>query len=304
MPFEELDEGQQTERPTDAVAIAQPLVSLCCVSEPFAGGGEIAGEEGDPGAVLFDVCQAALVAEGRVQAVGFTEEPLGIDQRATEHLDEPAHAQRVRELSGFVGVAEQVDRLTELAAGVVDAAGDLAERTTQPERLGLQPHVGEGLGQHLQRVDVVAGGGEVALVDVRAGAHRVQVGELGVVGAGADRQLECSRRMAHGHAQAAGVERAIGGGGEQDDCLLDHVGGHTLDGAQLLHQLCCRCRVVCPIVELADRAHRLGHAGVALRAGGLGEGLVRGIANRLAAELPPATVHFDETELVELVHQS
>lgn len=94
---------------------------------------------------------------------------------------------------------------------------------------------------------------------------------------------------------------AIGGGGEQDDCLLDHVGGHTLDGAQLLHQLCCRCRVVCPIVELADRAHRLGHAGVALRAGGLGEGLVRGIANRLAAELPPATVHFDETELVELV---
>ena len=44
----------------------------------------------------------------------------------------------------------------------------------------------------------------------------------------------------------------------------------------------------------------LGDAGVALGARRLGQRLVRGLADRVAAELPPAATHFEQAEIVEL----
>ena len=78
--FEELDEGQQPERPAHAIAIAEPVVGIGGVGEPLASECQIAGQECDPGPVLLDVGEAAFVGEGLIELVGLAEEPFRLAQ--------------------------------------------------------------------------------------------------------------------------------------------------------------------------------------------------------------------------------
>ena len=87
---EELDVGQQAEHPADTVAIAELLERGRRVLQLLVGRLEVAGQEPDPGAVLLHPGHAAPVAELAEQRIGLAEEPLGIDQRPAEQLDEAA----------------------------------------------------------------------------------------------------------------------------------------------------------------------------------------------------------------------
>jgi hypothetical protein len=93
--LEEADEGQEPERPSDAVAVAEPAVRLGGAVQPLVGHLEIAGHERQPGAVLLDVREAALVADRAVLGLGLAEVPLGVGERPAEQLDEAALAQCV-----------------------------------------------------------------------------------------------------------------------------------------------------------------------------------------------------------------
>ena len=165
MTLEELDEREQTERPSHAVAVAQPVERVGRRVQPFVGQREVARQERQPRAVLLDVGQATLVGELQVLGLGFTEEPLGIDQRPAEHLDEAALAQRIGEQLGGGGGAQQFDTDAQLEAGVGLVAGEVVQHPEQPSSgpLGLDVVVFDRLGEH--RVDVGARLGELALFD-------------------------------------------------------------------------------------------------------------------------------------------
>ena len=109
--------------------------------------------------------------------------------------------------------------------------------------------------------------------------------------------------MTNCDAHAAVVVGAFGCGGQQFDRVGGDRAGDTLDRTELADQFRCGRRVVGAIVETGGEVgHRLGDAGVAAGACRLGQRLVRGIANRVAAELPTPAVHFEQTEVVELAN--
>ena len=92
MAFEELDERQETERPADTAAIAELVECVGGMVEPVTCQCHVAGQERDPCPVLLEPRQSAVIVEEAVERVGFSEEPLGVDQRSTEQFDETAGA--------------------------------------------------------------------------------------------------------------------------------------------------------------------------------------------------------------------
>ena len=104
-------------------------------------------------------------------------------------------------------------------------------------------------------------------------------------------------------AHAARVVGPFGCGGEQFDCVGGDGASDTLDRTELANQLCCRRRVVGSIVETGrEIGQGLGDAGVASSACRFGQRLVRGIAHRIAAELPSPAAHLEQTEVVEFTN--
>ena len=108
--------------------------------------------------------------------------------------------------------------------------------------------------------------------------------------------------VSHGGAQAAALERPVGGGGEQLQRDLGQVGRQPGDAAELLHQLGSAGGMMGEVVDADVLArHELGDARVAHGPSRLRERLVGGVAHRVAAELPTAAAHLQQAQLVELV---
>ena len=110
---------------------------------------------------------------------------------------------------------------------------------------------------------------------------------------GCSGKVEGAAGVAHGHAQAATIERTVGSACEQLQRLDRDVVRHALDSTEFLHEFSGRCRVMHAIFQSTRCiTQRLGYTSVALRTGGLGERLISGIAHRLAAEFPAPSVDF------------
>ena len=114
-------------------------------------------------------------------------------------------------------------------------------------------------------------------------------------------EFQRPRGMVSSHAQAARFEGAVGGSDEVLDGFADDVGRNFVDVAELHDELGCGRSMVSEIVELANRAHCFRHTGVALCTRSFGQRLIGRVADRFAAELPPAPVHLYETQLIELM---
>ena len=87
--------------------------------------------------MLLEPGQTALVVEQAVQRVGLAEEPLGVDQRSAEQLDEAAGAQRAGEQVGTIDGAQQVDGLAELQPCFVESAGGVVHAAEQAVGVAL-----------------------------------------------------------------------------------------------------------------------------------------------------------------------
>ena len=107
--------------------------------------------------------------------------------------------------------------------------------------------------------------------------------------------------MTNGDTHAAVVVGSFGRGRQQLHGLVGDGGSDSLDRAELLHQFGGGRRVMGAIVEAGGEVgHRLGDAGVASGASRLGQRLVRGVAYRVAVELPSPAADLQQPEIVEL----
>ena len=87
--------------------------------------------------MLLEPRQSALIVEQAVERVGFSEVPLGVDQRSTEQFDETAGTQRAGESIGALDGSQQIDRLTELQPSIVETAGCVVHRAEQAARVAF-----------------------------------------------------------------------------------------------------------------------------------------------------------------------
>ena len=135
-----------------------------------------------------DECRRMLTTAFRLGPPAAVRYPRGAGPAGVDHLG--LH-ERLAQLLGLVGQQGSAGG-PQLAAGVVNAAGHLAERAAQPVGLRLECLVLELVGKGLQRVDVGAGNQDVGAGDARDAERRL--GALAMqqaaVRAGLDRRIQ------------------------------------------------------------------------------------------------------------------
>ena len=295
--FEELDEREQTECPADSAAVTELVEGVGGVVEPVAGQAHVAGEEGDPRSMLFEPGQTALIVEQAIQRVGLAEEPFGVDQRPAEELDETAGPQGAGKAIGSVDRAQQIDGLTELETCLIESAAGVVHRAEQAMGVAF-------------RRDVAAlhCAGQRA---VEVGLRRVEVAEieqrLALISCSCTRSSSCSgpcgsssnarlawrtavRRLPLSSARSAAAVSSL-----TASALIvletPSTGPSSLTSSAAVAVWWARSSRPAGKV-----GHGLGDTCVArARPGGLGERLVRGVTNGVAAELPSPASQLQQT---------
>ena len=301
-PLEEPDERQQPESPTNAIAVAEAVQRVCRRVQTFVGQRKIARQERDPGTVLFDVRQTAFVVQPEVLGLGFTEEPLGVDQRTTEQLDETTLTQRVGKQLDSIGGAQQFHTGAQLFASAGLVALQMQQHAQQTTRrtFGLDVAALHSVGQDL--VDGTARLGIVAHLDEARTAQQRQPGTALYVFGLPVQQRQRAAGVAYQQALAAGVTSALGSGRQIAHCVGANAAGHTVDLTEVGDQLGRSCGVVGQVVERRRRVRSDGRGDprMALCTRCLGQRLIRRLAHRVAAELPLLAIELEEPLRIEL----
>ena len=263
-------------------------------------------KERDPCPVLLEPRQAALVVEQAVERVGFAEEPLGVDQRATEQLDETAGAQRPGEQIGAFDGSQQIDAPGPAPAGPRRGGWRRGAscRTADGRRPPL-PHRRVALRWPTRRRDRCAprrssrqapsrrtGADAVAAAHAAARSRRRSAAARALAASDEWRRAccRCRRRVRPRRSTVRPRRRRW--------CEARRsTGPSSLTSSAAVAVWWARSSS--PAGKLAIA---LATPAVATGARRLGQRLVGGIAHRIAAELPSPAAHFEQAEVVELAH--